>query len=102
MIRPVAILIGLAVASASAQAQELPAAGQVCVTCHGRDGIGTSPLFPNLAGQSAVYAIQQMENFRSGRRPSEIMGIIAEPLTDQQIRELALYYESLDAGCACD
>lgn len=101
-LRSFALLIGLAAASAQAQAQEFPAAGQVCVTCHGRDGIGTSPLFPNLAGQSAVYTIQQMENFRSGERPSEVMGIIAQPLTDQQIRELALYYESLGAGCPCE
>jgi|SRR5687768_10254068 cytochrome c553 len=79
-----------------------PAAGQaksaICATCHGKNGIGTAPNFPNLAGQKAQYTAQQLKLFRSGERKSEQMNIIAQPLSDEDIANLAAYYESLSAG----
>lgn len=71
-----------------------------CVTCHGRDGMGTAPQFPNLAGQSAIYMIQQLQAFRDGMRQSEMMSLVAQALSDEDIEDLAAYYESLGAGCA--
>lgn len=82
-----------------------PQAGQAksrpCATCHGRDGIGTAPHYPNLAGQKSLYLIQQLEAFRSGARASEVMTVMAEPLSDEDIGDLAAYYESLRPECAC-
>jgi cytochrome c553 len=79
-----------------------PAAGQaksaMCGTCHGKNGIGTAPNYPNLAGQKSQYLVQQMTLFRSGERKSEQMNIIAQALTDQDIQDLAAYYESLPGG----
>jgi cytochrome c553 len=76
-----------------------PAAGQAksatCATCHGKNGIGTAPNFPNLAGQKSQYTAQQLKLFRSGERKSEQMNIVAQPLSDQDIDDLAAYYESL-------
>ena len=46
-------------------------AQQVCSNCHGMDGNATSPNFPNLAGQTEPYLIQQLKNFRARSR-SEI------------------------------
>ena len=69
-----------------------------CRTCHGRDGIGTMPHFPNLAGQKGLYMTQQLQAYRSGARVSEIMGIIAKPLSDEDIADLTAYYESLPPG----
>ena len=78
------------------------AAGQaksaMCATCHGKNGIGTAPNYPNLAGQKSQYLAQQMLLFRSGERKSEQMNIIAQPLSDEDIQNLAAYYESLPAG----
>lgn len=68
-----------------------------CVTCHGMDGQGTSPIFPNLAGQSEVYLAQQLKAFRSGRRQAPQMSIAVQNLSNQEIRELAAYYASLKA-----
>ena len=76
------------------QSQELPEVAKVCVTCHGRDGIGTTPLNPNLAGQSSIYLIQQLTAFRDGKRKSEVMNITAANLTDDEIFTIAEYYES--------
>lgn len=72
---------------------EFPVVAKPCVTCHGRDGIGRSPGYPNLAGQKSVYVMQQLTAFRSGQRQSEVMNIIAKDLTDEDIRTIAEYYE---------
>ena len=66
-----------------------------CQTCHGKDGEGIMPMYPNLAGQKAVYMEQQLKAFRSGRRQAQQMSIIAEQLSDQDIADLAAYYASL-------
>ena len=66
-----------------------------CQVCHGLDGIGTMPMFPNLAGQKALYLEQQLKAFRDGSRQSEVMAIVIRDLSDQDIENLAAYYESL-------
>jgi cytochrome c553 len=77
-----------------------PAAGQAkstgCAACHGADGRGTSPLFPNLHGQKAEYLAQQLLAFRDGKRPGQTMAPMAMPLSDQDIADLAAYYSSLE------
>lgn len=98
-IHALAIALPLAL-PAGGLAQEMPQSGQPCIACHGRDGAGTSPLFPNLGGQSAVYMVQQLQAFRSGQRPSEIMNIIAGSLSDEDIQALADYY-ARQAPCSC-
>jgi cytochrome c553 len=85
------------IAQSTAQSVDIPKLG-TCVTCHGRNGIGTSPMFPNLAGQKSLYMIQQLEHFRSGARKSEVMNVVAKPLTDAEIEALANYYENLKPG----
>ncbi|HXV28694.1 MAG TPA: cytochrome c [Sinorhizobium sp.] len=79
--------------SAAGQAKSAP-----CFVCHGKNGIGTAPNFPNLAGQKSQYMIQQLRLFRSGERKSEQMNIVAQPLSDEDIADLSAYYESLSPG----
>lgn len=83
--------------TATAQEPEFPAFARPCITCHGRDGIGRSPGFPNLCGQKSIYLMEQLTRYRDGRRQSEVMNITAANLTDDQIREIAEYYESRPA-----
>ena len=103
MIRAAAIAVAslMLCAGVAAEAAD-PAAGQaksaMCATCHGKNGIGTAPNYPNLAGQKSQYVAQQLTLFRSGERKSEQMNIIAQALTDQDIQDLAAYYESLPGG----
>ncbi|GAA4013154.1 cytochrome c [Actimicrobium antarcticum] len=66
-----------------------------CAMCHGANGISQMPGAPNLAGQQAIYVEQQLKHFRSGKRSNEIMGVIAKPLTDTEISDLAAWYESI-------
>jgi len=71
-----------------------PKASQTCVACHGIDGIGILPEYPNLAGQHADYIEVALKAYRSGQRKNAVMGGMAAALTDQDIRELAKYYSS--------
>lgn len=85
-----------AFAGGSVEAGERKIQAKGCVTCHGPDGMGTMPIYPNLAGQSEVYLEQQLKAFRSGRRRGEQMSIIAKDLSDGDIADLAAYYASLE------
>lgn len=69
----------------------------ICAPCHGLDGISLVANYPNLKGQKVKYLIKQMEDFRSGARKStEQMNPVASRLTDQDIKDLAAYFSSLE------
>jgi len=80
-----------------------PKAGQTCVACHGNDGVGIMPEYPNLAGQHEDYIANSLRSYKSGVRKNAIMSGMAQPLSEQDIRELAKYYSSQrPALCATD
>jgi cytochrome c553 len=66
-----------------------------CAGCHGAQGISSNPLWPNLAGQQAGYLVKQLTAFRDGSRTDPMMTPMAKPLTDEDIRNLAAWYNSL-------
>jgi cytochrome c553 len=81
----------------------VPKAGQTCIACHGNDGVGIMPEYPNLAGQHEDYIANSLRSYKSGVRKNAIMSGMAAPLTEQDIRELAKYYASQrPALCATD
>jgi cytochrome c553 len=106
----IAVTLGAVVASASAAAPapaatpELPylhgkaadGAGKsaVCSACHGPNGNSVNPEWPRLAGQNAVYIAEQLRLFRAGVRANPVMQPLAATLTDQDIADLAVYYEA--------
>ncbi len=77
-----------------------PAAGRkkanACAVCHGPMGLSVNPGAPHLAGQPAVYLAEQMKDYRSGKRVNPVMAVIAKPLTDQEIADLAAWYASIE------
>jgi cytochrome c553 len=66
-----------------------------CVVCHGQTGISVAPDAPNLAGQPAIYLEAQLRNYRSGKRQHEVMTVIAKPLSDDDIANVAAWYSSI-------
>ena len=66
----------------------------VCSACHGPNGNSVNPEWPRLAGQSAVYIAEQLRLFRSGVRSNPVMQPLAAGLSDQDISDLAVYYEA--------
>jgi cytochrome c553 len=71
------------------------AKAQSCAVCHGANGLSQMPGAPNLAGQTAIYVSEQLKNYRSGKRSNEIMSVIAKPLSDDEIANLAAWFESI-------
>ena len=59
-------ICGLALASATAQAQ--PAAVQGCTACHGPAGNSPSPSVPSIAGQPRLFIENQLVLIREGLR----------------------------------
>jgi cytochrome c553 len=68
---------------------------QMCAVCHGLDGVARQPDAPNLAGESPIYLVRQLEAFRSGERQHAQMSIIAQGLNDADIEDLAAWYSSI-------
>lgn len=93
-----ALLVAPMMLAGMAQAAD-PAAGQakaaVCMACHGADGIGVGPEWPNLKGQKELYLIKQMRAFRDGTRSDPLMSAQAAGLSDEDIEDLAAYYSGL-------
>ncbi len=73
-------------------------AGQICQACHGLDGNGVpgQPVWPKLAGQHPRYIYKQLQNFKNNERWNAQMSPMAMPLTDEEMRNLAAYYSSLE------
>lgn len=69
---------------------------QTCMNCHGIDGIGLLPNAPNISGQNEIYLIEQLRAYRSGKRHSEVMKVIAVPLSDTDIDDLAAWYSGIE------
>ena len=68
---------------------------RMCIVCHGKDGLATNPEAPNLAGESAIYIEKQLVAFRKGERKHRQMTIIAQQLKDEDIKNLAAWYEAM-------
>lgn len=93
-------LAALLMLSSPAAAQGDPEAGrrkaQQCATCHGLDGLATIPIAPHIAGETFAYLQTQLRNFRSGKREHEIMSIVAQGLSDEDIDDLSSWYSAIE------
>jgi cytochrome c553 len=65
-----------------------------CTMCHGAHGMSASDA-PNLAGQYPEVVIKQLQDYRSGKRPSTVMEAFGKSLSDRDITDVAAYYASL-------
>lgn len=68
---------------------------ELCAGCHGENGISQMENTPSLAGQPDLFFQWQLVFFRSGARKNEIMGPIAETLSNEDVRNLGAYYAAL-------
>jgi cytochrome c553 len=88
----------LALASASAHAADIAAGKEkaaMCAGCHGEAGISQTGNVPSLAGQPDQFIQWQLVFFRGGSRKNEQMQPIAEPISNEDIRNLGAYFASL-------
>lgn len=93
-----ALAFGLGAGAALPQdAGTPPDSAQTCRVCHGLDGVGTNPMIPNIGAQSAEYLSKQLQDFRAGRREDPQMSIIAQDLSDDDIKALSAWYAAVTA-----
>ncbi len=96
------ILTGMNVAVAGdADAGKSKAA--LCAGCHGANGISASDAYPNLAGQHADYIVKQLKAFKNNTdRSDPVMSGMAAGLSDEDMADIAAYYNSLPRTPAAD
>jgi cytochrome c553 len=80
------ILARADVAKGKAKVQE------VCIACHGENGVSVAPEFPHLAGQSGAAIYKQLHDYRTGSRVNPQMTDIAKALDESVIADVAAYY----------
>lgn len=67
---------------------------RACQVCHGKGGQSRNPSYPVLAGQHAKYIVKQLKAFRAGTRKDPIMNGMAASLSDQDMEDVAAFFES--------
>jgi cytochrome c553 len=68
---------------------------QTCNSCHGAKGVSSIAQTPSLAGQPNIFTQYQLVFMRDGSRKPGVMAAVVKTLTDDQIRDLGAWYESL-------
>jgi cytochrome c553 len=107
MRRGLPITFAILLAAAGARAADAPAAVApdtlarrvaACTSCHGGAAGAEAPpsgersYFPRIAGKPAGYLLNQLHNFRDGRRQYPLMTWMVTPLSDDYLREIALWF----------
>tara|TARA_X000000950_G_scaffold114010_1_gene143425 strand:+ start:83 stop:406 length:324 start_codon:yes stop_codon:yes gene_type:complete len=78
-----------------------PVAGEArykktCINCHGPAGMGVAS-YPKISGKEISYVTAMLETYREGIEVgpnSSLMIMMAQPLTDDEIANLAAYLEN--------
>ena len=69
-----------------------------CIGCHLPNAAGAQR-YPRLAGQMPTYTVQQLADFKSGKRSNDrarVMRLIAGRLTDEEMKAVAEYVAGLE------
>lgn len=73
----------------------------MCASCHGENGVASSSNWPNVAGQKTDYTYKMLLDYQSGLRSederSKLMTAAVEPMSQQDMADVAAYYASLPA-----
>jgi cytochrome c553 len=66
-----------------------------CEHCHGDEGFSQVASTPNLAEMDKLSVWKQLQDFRSGKRPSRAMNPIAQSLAGEDVADLVAFYARL-------
>jgi cytochrome c553 len=64
-----------------------------CASCHAKKDVNDQ-YFPRISGKPAGYLYNQLINFREGRRQFPLMTYMVDHLSDDYLREIAVYFAS--------
>jgi len=91
------VLIALIFCSTYTQAAEISQGAMLsnsCAGCHGTDGKSPGAI-PSINGKSTTFISTSLMEFRSGKRPSTVMGRHAKGYTDKEIKLIANHFANL-------
>lgn len=74
------------------KAEARPKASEICLACHGTNGVGITPDYPTISGQHRDYIVRALTDYKKGGRKNAVMGGMVQSLTPADIEELAAYY----------
>jgi cytochrome c553 len=103
------LMLACAFVSSPASAQDVKAtekklAVAMCIGCHNIPGYQSSfpeiYKVPKIAGQNAKYIIASLNAYKKGERKHPSMRGIATTLSEQDIADVAAWYEQLGKGSA--
>lgn len=92
------LVLTLGCGTSVAQAQDPNAAralAATCFTCHGTDGVSVGGVPPSIAGRAKGELLQQLRDFRDGKRPATIMHQQAKGYTDAQLELISGYFANV-------
>jgi cytochrome c553 len=66
-----------------------------CTSCHGKNGRAASDgYYPRIAGKPQGYLLNQLKNFRDGKRTYPLMTYMVGNLSDPYLEEIAQYFSA--------
>ena len=69
-----------------------------CTMCHGERGISSDPAnTPSLAGQDSFYLVTATLAYSNGQRNHDSMTGVSDAVSEQELNDIALYFESQQA-----
>src|SRR5256885_1429010 len=115
MIKTLTTVLALTVASVTPVAQAQQSKGDakagegkiaMCIGCHGIQGYQASfpevYKVPKISGQGAPYIVAALQAYQKGERKHPTMRGIADPLTEQDMADVAAYYAEHGVAKAAD
>ena len=63
-----------------------------CAGCHGMNGGSVGMTMPSLASQSKESIVEAMKKFKSGERPSTVMGRLAKGYSDEEFAAMGEFF----------
>jgi cytochrome c553 len=97
-----AYLAGKPLVSSGKPQGTVPQAAQLCVSCHGQDGVAIAPIYPSLAGQHEDYIVRALNEYKHGGRKNPVMKGFAANLKDEDIAQIAAYFSRLTPALATE
>ncbi len=91
-------LLALATLSVNAETISVDRARNLAAGCTGCHNSGGSDELAPLTGRSREALVERMTQFKSGARPSTVMGQLAKGYTDAEIEAIAVYFAAQGSG----
>ena len=77
------------------QPSDRPKASEVCLACHGTNGVGITADYPTISGQHSDYIERALTDYQKGGRKNAIMARHGRDAhAGRTSKQLAAYYSS--------